>query len=183
MSTINESQIFGWVGTHLAQNGSITLQDIVKGTGVSVGSLYHHYRSREELLARTWIDAVSTFQSQFLAELESGGTDAGERAAMTVPKFCREEVERAKVLVCCRREQLISNTLPESLSEQIRTINKIAAKVLMKFSETHGYSLESCKLGLIAYPLGAVRLYLPDQKIPKSLDEYVRAAYLSAVKI
>lgn len=183
MSTLNERQIFGWVGSHLAKSGSITLQDIVKGTGVSVGSIYHHYGSREELLARAWIDAVSVFQNRFLTALESGEVDAGERAAMTIPQFCREDVERAKLLICCRREELISKTLPEDLANQIRDINKTAEKKLMRFAKSQGYSLAAVKLGLIAYPLGAVRLHLPDQKIPKSLDEYVKAAYLSAVKM
>jgi len=183
MSTINEAQVFGAVGTHLAQRGSITLQDVVKAAGVSVGSIYHHYGSREELLARTWVDAVTAFQTRFLAELESGGPDAGERTAMVTPQFCREEADRATVLVCCRREELISDSLPAHLVQQIQTINKTATARLMNFAKSNGYSLEACKLGLIAYPLGAVRFYLPNQKIPKSVDDYVRAAYLSAVEL
>jgi len=183
MSTISEPQVFGLVGEHLAKYGSITLRDIVKGTGVSVGSLYHRYGSREELLACAWIDAVTAFQDQFLLELESGAANEGERAAMATPRFCRDNPERARILVCCRREELISDTLPEPLTVQIQDINTDAAKRIKRFAKLQNYSLEACMFGLVAFPLGAVRLYLPNQKIPMSVDSYVKNAYLSAVRL
>ncbi len=180
-STIDKTKIFGMVGSHLAKYGSITLQDVVKKTGVSVGSLYHHYDSREGLLAHVWIDAVTAYQDVFLSELGSGKKDAGERAAMATPQFCRSEPERAKVLVSCRREELIASDLPEALKAHIQDINKRGAAELKQFAKSRNYSLEACTMGLVAFPIGAVRLYLPHKKVPKSIDNYVREAYRSAV--
>lgn len=182
-STIDKSKIFGMVGSHMAEHGSITLQDVVKKTGVSVGSLYHHYGSREALLAHVWIDAVTAYQDAFLSELESETDDAGERAAMATPQFCRAEPNRAKVLVCCRREELIASTLPDELKVHIQDINKRGAAGLKRFAKSRNYSLEACTLGLVAFPIGAVRIYLPHKEVPKSIDNYVRDAYRSAVSL
>jgi AcrR family transcriptional regulator len=181
LSTIDDGRVFSAVGSQLAGAGSLTLQDVVAQTGVSIGSLYHRYRSREELLARTWLDAVIAFQEKFLAALESDAADAGEQAAMAVPRFCRAEPQRARVLISCRRQEFLSDGTSDNLKKQIASINENAAKSLSKFARSRKLSVEACRLGLVAYPLGAVRLYLPDRKIPKRLDAYVAAAYLSAI--
>lgn len=183
VSTIDDSGVFGAVGTQIARTGAVTLQDVVSLTGVSVGSLYHRYGSREGLLARAWLDAVKAFQTRFLAELGSGTADAGERAAMATPRFCREEPLRARILVCCRREELLSKTTPPMLRAEIEAINTGVTTALTRFAANHGILPEACRLGLVAYPLGAVRMYLPDRDVPDRIDAYVAAAFRSAISI
>jgi AcrR family transcriptional regulator len=183
LSTVDDASVFKVVGSQVALHGGVTLQDVVATTGVSIGSLYHRYGSREELLARAWLDAVTAFQSRFLAELESGAPDAGERAAMSTPQFCRADAERALVLICCRREELLSDAISSALKEQIKSINTRVSAALTEFAITHGYSLDACRLGLVGYPLGAVRLYLPKQKVPKRVDAYVASAFRSAIEM
>ena len=181
VSTVKHSDVYNMVGTHIAEHGAIKLQDIVDQTGISIGSLYHHYGSREELLALTWLDAVTAFQERFLAALDSGLPNAGVLAARVTPQFCRTEPAKARVLVCCRRQELISATLPEELTKKISAVNVDAAKSLSSFAKARGYALEACKLGLIGFPLGAVRLYLPHKAVPECLDDFVANAFRSAI--
>ncbi|MCW9034662.1 MAG: TetR/AcrR family transcriptional regulator [Rhodospirillales bacterium] len=183
MSTIQDEKIFAVVGAQLADIGTVTLQSIVKETGVSVGSLYHRYNSREELLARTWLDAVKGFHSYFLRELESQKEDAGARAAMATPRFCRAERARAIVLSCCRQSEFLSSETPKELRDEIGSINDKAFKAVREYAKHSGYSLEACKLGLVAFPLGAVRQYLPSHKVPTAVDEYVAAAFRAVVQV
>ncbi len=175
--------VFDAVGTHLAAYGSVKLQDIVKTTGVSIGSLYHRYGSREALLASAWLDAVLAYQARFLGELGRDTPEAGERAAMATPRFCREEPARARLLICCRREQLISDQAPAPLRSKLHAANKNTYSCLGKFAETNGYEFDACHLGLVAYPVGAVRIYLPEQAVPEFVDSYVAAAFRSAVNL
>jgi len=49
----------------------------------------------------------------------------------------------------------------------------LAAKAVADFAKKNGYSLEACRAGIVAFPLGAVRLYLPDNDVPDSIDDYV----------
>ncbi len=182
LSTVRDDQVFSVVGARLAGDGAITLQTVVDDTGVSVGSLYHRYGSREALLALTWLDAVRAFQTCFLTALESGGDDAGERAALATPRFCRSDHQRAIVLSCCRPAEFFSPATPQHLQKEISNVNKAAAAAIRRYAKCSGYSLEACRLGLIAFPLGAVRLYLPARPVPQALDEYISAAFWSAVE-
>ncbi len=181
LSTIQDENIFAEVGAQLAEKGVVTLQAIVAETGVSVGSLYHRYGSREELLALSWLDAVKAFQAHFLRELESEHRDSGVRAALATPQFCRSERKRAIVLSCCRQSEFVTDATPENLRKEINSINKRTFSAVQNFAERTGHSLEACQLGLVAFPLGAVRIYLPNHKVPKSVDEYVAAAFQAAV--
>lgn len=183
LSTINDAVVFNAVGTQIAAFGTLKLQDVVSSTGVSIGSLYHRYGSREGLLAQAWLDAVLSFQARFLAELESGGRKAGERAAMATPRFCREEPERARLLICCRREELFSERTPEEMKAELEAANKYTFACLDQFAKNNNYAADACQLGLIAYPLAAVRQYLPDREVPKRVDDYVVAAFRSAIRL
>ncbi len=179
MSTVKEAEIFAAVGRRLSLNGNVTLQNVVADTGVSIGSLYHKYGSREVLLARTWIDAVHSFQAEFLEVINSAGDDAGERAALVTPRFCRKEKARAVVLACCRKSEFVTDVLPDEIRQEIDRINDDMIVAIKAFSKRSGLSLDACKMGLVAFPLGAVRMYLPDRPIPKAVDDYVLAAFRS----
>jgi AcrR family transcriptional regulator len=51
-------EVFDWLGRHLAAAPSVTVQQVSKGTGVSVGSIYHRYGSMDGLLATAWLTAA-----------------------------------------------------------------------------------------------------------------------------
>lgn len=159
------------------------LQDVVTETSVSVGSLYHRYGSREGLLAASWLDAVRAFQARFLDAIESDSEDAGERAALATPQFCRAEPGRAVILACCRRSEFITDATPVALQIEINHINDDTGAAMKRFARRNGLSLQACRLALVAFPLGAVRLYLPGRPVPKSVDDYVLAAYRSVIHI
>ena len=182
MSIISDSDVFAAVGLQLASDGGATLQSIVASTGVSIGSLYHRYGSREGLLAETWLDAVKTFHGKFLKALESGENNAGELAALATPSFCREEHARAVVLSCCRQSEFLSDDTPARLRNEISTVNDNAAAAIRRYARRNNASLDACRLAMVAFPLGAVRLYLPNRPVPKAVDQYVSAAYRATMK-
>ena len=168
VSTVDDVGVYAAVGRHLSENGTMTLQGVVAETGVSVGSLYHRFGSREGLLAQTWLDAVRTFQSRFLMAIGSEDEDAGECAALATPRFCRAESERAVILACCRRSEFFSDEISASMKAEIRNVNEKAIAAVRSYAKRTGYSLLACRLGLVAFPLGAVRLYLPDRPGPRA---------------
>lgn len=181
-STLDEAAVFRYVGATLAKAGAVTLQGVVAGTGFSMGSLYHRYRSREGLLAATWLDALESFQEQFAAVIEGGGLDAGVRAALLTPVFCRQHPARAVVLACCRATEFVSEKTPGALLERIDLANRRGAGALKRFSQRVEVDLVSCQLAIVGMPLGAVRLFLPAQPVPLSLDERVQTAYWALMK-
>ena len=181
MSTVSDAEVFGAVSRRLASDGVVTFQTIVADTGVSVGSLYHRYGAREGLMARAWLDAISAFQERFLAALESDDPAAGESAALATPRFCRSDRERAIILACCRRSEFLSAATPEDLRQEIAGINEWAMMALETYAQRTGFEPEACRLGMVAFPLGAVRLYLPGRPVPENVDQYVSAAFRAVV--
>lgn len=173
MSTLNTDELYAAVGSHLAIKGSVTLQDIVKTVGCSIGSLYHHYQSREGLLAAAWLDAATTFQGVFLTAL----SQSGQKAALATPRFCRTEKAKAVILACCRKSEFLNDNTPAQLRKDIEMLNKKTEAHIRIFAEQSGHSLEDCLLSIVAFPLGAVRLYLPARDVPVALDMKIARAY------
>lgn len=182
-STFEDASVFAAVGASFMHRGDARLKEIVADTGVSIGSLYHRYGSREGLLAEAWLDALGAFHEMFLTALTSDNGDAGEAAALATPRFCRAERNRAVILACCRKSEFISKDAPAALRRKVDNANEEVAAAIKRYARSNGYSLLSCRLGMVAFPLAAVRMYLPERPVPGTLDAYVRAAYRSAVEI
>lgn len=182
-STFDEAEIYAAVGAAFACKGDARIQEIVSETGVSIGSIYYRFGSREGLLASAWFDALNAFHAIFLAALETDSVNAGENAALATPRFCRAERYRAIILACCRKSEFISPDSPTALQKQIALANNKIQAAIKRFAKQNGYSLLSCRLGMIAFPLAAVRMYLPENPVPLVIDDYVRAAYRSAINL
>ncbi|GHF22136.1 hypothetical protein GCM10017044_15310 [Kordiimonas sediminis] len=182
-SILDEAGLFAAVGETLAMDGSLSIPALVKKTGVSTGSIYHHYGSREGLLAHAWVDALSAFQRLFLATIGDAETVDSEAVALVTPKFCREHHGRAIILACCSRAQFIGHETNQSLLVECDARNEEMAALLRKYSRSSGVPIDNCYLAWVHYPLAVVRLYLPAHKVPKSADAHVVAACHAAMAV
>jgi AcrR family transcriptional regulator len=180
-SSFTAEAVYAAAGREVAQKGRVTLQALSGETGLSMGSLYHRFQSREGLLAEAWLHAVRAFQAGFLQCLDSGAPDAGLRAALETPRFCRAEPGLAIILAGCRQADFIGAHTPPHLAAALAGANTEVAAAVAHFAERMERPLLACKLALIAYPLAAVRLFLPEQPVPESVDAYVRNAYRAAM--
>jgi AcrR family transcriptional regulator len=180
-STFTDSAIFAAVGTEIALNGTLTLQTLSARTGVSIGSLYHRFEGREALLAAAWLNAVERFQRRFLEALAGGDLAAGREAALETPRFCRAEPEAAIILACCRQAEFLWPETPPALASRIAHVNEGTALEIHEFAERVERPVLSCHLALVAYPLAAVKLFLPQMAVPESLDAEIARAYDAAM--
>lgn len=181
-SSFHMNSIYAAVGREVALKGRFTLQGLADETGMSMGSVYHRFRSREALLAETWLNAVRAFQSSFLECLMSESAGAGEQAALTTPRFCRANFDTAIILACCRQADFAGPDTPTELAAQIALINQDASAAIANFAKRMDRPLLACRLALVAYPLAAVRLYLPHEAIPNCLDAEILKAYRAAMR-
>lgn len=176
-NTVDDARVFRYVGRTIASAGAVTLQGVVAGTGYSMGSLYHRYRSREGLLARTWLDALETFQERFAETIEGGGLEAGAHAAVLTPAFCRQQPDRGVILACCRPAEFVGPGTPADLRERIDLANRRGAGALKRFAQRVDVPLLTCQLAIVGFPLGATRMFLPSLPVPLSVDEQILVAY------
>ncbi|WP_373489047.1 hypothetical protein [Blastomonas sp.] len=180
-SNVSDELVFAAVARRMVTQGTVSLQEIVADTGVSFGSLYHRYGSRNGLLAAAWLAATHSFQPRIVAALASGRATAGEDAALETVRFCREHPDRARILVACRQSEFLGEATPEPLRGEIAQINEAIAAALSEFASVRGVGDELCRLAIIGLPLGAVQLYVPDFIIPDSVDEHIRRAYRALI--
>ncbi len=181
-SSFEKEAVYAAVGAEVAEKGRFTLQTLSAATGMSTGSVYHRFESREALLAETWLHAVQLFQSGFLAALRSGGPDAGAEAALATPRFCRDNPAPAAILACCRQSEFTGSGTPPDLAAKIAAVNEAGDSEFRRFVRRINRPLLNCRLAIIAYPLAAVRMYLPQRPVPTQIDAEIRKAYRAAME-
>jgi AcrR family transcriptional regulator len=174
--SFDDRQVYAALGRILAESGQATLADIREATGLSTGSLYHRFGSREGLMAEAWLATVSAFQQRFVAALSREDDSAGVEAALETPRFCRREPDLSLVLVCCRPSEFLTGEVQAELRACVANVNKEASSAIARFAKRIDRPLLACRLALVALPLGAVRLFLPKQRVPVEVDDYIRKA-------
>lgn len=168
-SSFEPGRVLAAAGAQMARAGGFTLEGLIEETGISSGSLYHRFASREGLLAEAWLDALQRFQVAFQAALDGDV----EEAILATPRFCRAEPDAASVLACCRKAEFVGPSTSDSIRGAIDELNSSGEAALRRFARRVKKPLLACRLALIAYPLAAVRLYLPDAPAPASLDREI----------
>lgn len=179
-SQIDEAELFGVIANIMQKDGTLSMQSIVSETGISTGSLYHRFQSREAMLAEAWVDALGAFQIAFIDAMNAG-PDTGEEAALVTPRYCREFHDRALILACCQRSQFIGQDMVSEKLNACAKRNTEMSKLLKAYARETSTPLDACYLGIVHYPLAVVRHYLPNRKVPKSADSHVRAAFHAAM--
>jgi AcrR family transcriptional regulator len=146
--------------------GSATIQEIARVTGAPVGSIYHRFASRDELLARVWIRAVYRSQASFLVAIDQPDpVDAAVAGAMSILDFCRDEPADARLLVAFRREDLVRAELSDQLAMELEELNRPLLPPIGRLARAlHGrrskQALERTLLAVFDLPYGAARRHL-----------------------
>ena len=178
-STFKDEEIYRTVGDHMVRHGGITMPQLVCAAGISSGSIYHRFGSREGLLAEAWLDAVRAFQQRFLSALGPCDLEAGCNAALATPRFCREDSARAVILMACRQSEFLGDGTPEHLRKEITQANTAIFEEIRTFVSKNGLEPETARMALVGFPLGAVKMYLPSRRVPLLVDDMVRKGYLA----
>lgn len=171
----SDTEVFEAVGDLMAREGVVTTTAVQQAASLSTGSLYHRFGSREGMLAETWLFALRSFQPHFIRALAASDISFGEIATVT-PRFCRTHRPEALVLSCCSSRQFMSSDMPPAIRRKIDESNDATFVALRMFARRRKMNLDACRLAFVAFPLAAVRLYLPDRDVPRQVDRYVARA-------
>jgi AcrR family transcriptional regulator len=78
-----------------------TLASLRQESGVSVGSFYHHFASKEHVFGMLYAETLNMYQDAFLAELRSheGAREGVEAIVALHMSWCGEHRERANLLI------------------------------------------------------------------------------------
>jgi AcrR family transcriptional regulator len=162
---------------------SATIGEIARVSGAPVGSIYHRFGSRAELLARLWIRAVRRSQASFIAAIDQPDPVAAAVAgALSILDFCESEPADAHLLVSFRREDLLRTAPSARLERELGELNHPIEQALEElarrlYGRLSRAAVERTVLVTFDLPYGAARRHLLDgHALPATLRSDVEAA-------
>jgi AcrR family transcriptional regulator len=162
----------------LAGGGTARIEAIAAAVGAPVGSIYHRFTSREQLLAEAWLLAVRHFQAAFLPPLQAArSAEEGVAAALAVPRWSRAHPQLAALLISRRQSDFFGAEVPVALRRDATRLNDTVVREIRAFARRAERSRLQCRIALVGVPYGAVRTFLPDQRVPREVDDMIAAAY------
>ena len=161
---------------------AVTIAAVAEKVGAPVGSVYHRFLSRDVLMAKVWLQVVTSFQQEFIKALRN---DGGLQAALHTPRWVLLHPAEARILLLYRREELVSGAWPEELREGVTQIKQQLDTAIREYTEQTFGSATQASLGrtifaLIEVPYAAVLRYIRQgKKPPKVVEKYIRETYVA----
>lgn len=141
----------------------VTIAALAAATGAPTGSIYHRYRSRDELLADLWMEVVEGFQREFVAELaDAPGVDAAVQCASFMARWARAHPVEARLLLLHRRQDFVAGGWPAGLARRASALEPQIGTALRDFAlragcGSGGETMARLRYALLDAPLGALK--------------------------
>ena len=141
----------------------LTIAAVAERAGVPVGSIYHRYASRDEILAAVWLDFIEEFQEHWLAELE--GEDvvrAGLAAVRYACDWVRRHPREARLMLLHRRKDFASDRWPASYRRRAEGLARRAGASVMRYASrltgrAGAAELRHVRFALVDVPTAALK--------------------------
>lgn len=184
------AQILDAAAAIVARDGpsAATIGAIGHAIGAPSGSIYHRFRTRDELLGALWLRTARRFQDAFAEELRRpDAVEAGLHAALSIPRLARADLQAARIMLLYRREDFLSGqwrpelvTEAERLGAQARDgINAFARRL---FGEPTRAQRDAAVFALLDLPYAAVRRFITqNEPPPHHLDRDIEIAYRAII--
>lgn len=141
----------------------LTIAAVAARTGVPVGSIYHRYASRDEILAAVWLDLIEEFQEHFLAALVAEDpVRAGLAAVRYACSWIGRHPREARLLLLHRREDFASDRWPAAYRRRAaglaqRATANVGAYAARLIGRGGAEELRLVRFALVDLPTAALR--------------------------
>jgi len=159
---------------------AVTVAALAKELGAPTGSIYHRYRSREELLAELWMDVVEGFQSGFVARLAGAeDVEGAVEAALFMAAWTRDHPLEARLLLLHRRQDFVAGEWPADLVGRAAALEPQIGSALRTYAQRAFGRADSDTMARLRYalldaPFGGVKPYVQARKrLPALVDDLV----------
>jgi AcrR family transcriptional regulator len=115
---------------------AVSIGDLTAASGVSNGSIYHHFGAKDGVLAALVVDALAGYQRELLAVLDAHAGDAagGVRAAVALELGWFERNPRAARLIIAHRDAVAASPAGR---EPLRAANRAFTKRVRAWLDHH----------------------------------------------
>lgn len=159
---------------------AVTVAALARELGAPVGSIYHRYRSREELLAELWMEVVEGFQSGFVASLAGADdVDGAVAAAMFMAAWARKHPLESRLLLLHRRQDFFAGEWPADLVDRAAALepqigSALRAYARRAFGRADPETMARLRYALLDAPFGGIKPYVQARKpLPPIVDDLV----------
>lgn len=166
-----------------------TMTAIGIALGAPSGSIYHRFRTRDELMGRLWLSKAAFFQgrAQQALDAEPDGYEAGLAVALSIVRTVREDPHGARIMLLHRREDFLSEGWPaemkheaERLGEQIRSVLRTITRRLYGSDTKSGRRLVT--FAVVDAPYAAVRRFIAaGESLPQDVDALIAKVYAAVI--
>jgi AcrR family transcriptional regulator len=141
---------------------NLTIAAVAERAGAPVGSIYHRYASRDEILAAVWLELVEAFQARFLAMLAAADPVEGGLAAVRyVCGWVRRHPREARLLMLHRREDFAAARWPARYRRRAAALASQAERSLRRYAlrlagRARAAELRHVRFALVDLPTAAL---------------------------
>lgn len=182
----DEVQILAAASGVVAERGpkGASINAIAARLGAPNGSIYHRFRSRDELLGRLWLRKAAFFQDRFAAALRHPDPrQAGLDGALSLPASVRADPEGARIMLLHRREDFLSNDWPPEMQAEAERLGLEVKAELSEitrrlFGSLSAAARQAATFAVLDVPFAAVRRVVGAGEVPSSeVDRLIATAY------
>ena len=163
---------------------AVTVDSVTERLKAPKGSFYYRFASRDALLGELWLATALTFQEGFARAIEAGD---GLAAALHTPRWVRQHLDDARLLMLYSRHDFIQGDWPASLKSGVAEQAQRFEMCVQKFARDElgraGTAEVRCaSFVLVEVPLAAVKQHLQRREPPPALvDDLIATTYRAIV--
>ena len=186
----DESRILNAAAAIAAKRGpkAATITAIGAAIGAPSGSIYHRFRTRDELLGRLWLSKARVFQDRFEEGLQHPDPrQAGLEAALSLPRTARADFMSARIMLLHRREDFLSAGWPAEMKREAQRLGEQASRLLEQaakrlFGRNTVAARQAAVFAVLDVPFAAVRRSVAaGEPPPESIDRLITTAYFAII--
>ena len=169
--------------------GAATITAIGATIGAPNGSIYHRFRTRDELLGRLWLTKAAFFQNRWAeAVKEPDAWQAGLQAALSLPRAVRDDFEGARIMLLHRREDFLGEGWPPQMQAEAERLGKHIREELSDltrrlFGRSTPAGRRVTAFAAVDLPFSAVRRFVGEgEPPPRQIDELIAKAYAAVIE-
>lgn len=169
----------------------LTLRALAASTGVPMGSIYHAFDSKDDLLARLWLRAAArlgALQDTAVETLPERASLQGDEAIVAVAlapvALLRRHPRSAELFFAQRRDQLFTTGIPAAVAAELTTaqgrlVDRLVALARGRWDRTDRVAVDAVAACVVDVPTGLVRRILLEGRRP---DDLLEARVVAAVR-
>ena len=163
---------------------AVTVDSVTERLKAPKGSFYYRFASRDALLGELWLATALTFQEGFVQAIEAGD---GLAAALHTPRWVRQHLDDARLLMLYSRHDFIQGDWPASLKSGVAEQAQRFEMCVQKFARDElgragAAEVRCASFVLVEVPLAAVKQHLQRREPPPALvDDLIATTYRAIV--